>query len=79
MDPENQNELNQRIINIISQLRKDNNGQIQPIYLFFFEENDILNPVLNKLLKEDKIREISNYPEYLCTIHQRIQERIENY
>ena len=46
---------------------------------FFFEENDILNPVLNKLLKEDKIREISNYPEYLCTIHQRIQERIENY
>ena len=79
LNPENQNELNQRILNVISQLRKDNNGQIQPIYLFFFEENDILNPVLNKLLKEDKIREISNYPEYLCTIHQRIQERIENY
>jgi hypothetical protein len=80
LNPENNSELNQRILNIISQLRKENKGCIQPILLFFIEEkDDIINHFLNMLLKEDKIGDICNYPEYLCTIHQKIQERIQEY
>jgi len=80
LNPENNSELNQRILNIISQLRKENKGCIQPIRLFFIEEkDDIINLFLNMLLKEDKIGDICNYPEYLCTIHQKIQERIQEY
>ena len=80
LNPENNSELNQRILNIITQLRKENKGCIQPIRLFFIEEkDDIINPFLNNLLKEDKIGDICNYPEYLCTIHQKIQERIQEY
>ena len=80
LNDENNSELNQRILNIISQLRKENKGCIQPIHLFFIEEkDDIMNPILNMLLKEDKILDICNYPEYLCTIHQKIQERIQEY
>ena len=77
---ENNSELNQRILNIISQLRNENKGFIQPVLLFFLEGNDeITNPILNLLLKEDKKGDINDYPEYLCTIHQKIQERIQDY
>ncbi len=78
LDEENQNNINQRLLNIISQLRKENNGYIQPIRLFFFEENGINNPILANLLKEDKIDEYDNYPAYLCNLHREIQERISD-
>ena len=77
LNNDNRSELNQRILNIISQLRKENNGYIQPVCLFFLDENGITNPILNCLLKEDQIGNVCNYPEYLCIIHQKIQERIE--
>ena len=78
LDEENQNDINQRLLNIISQLRKENNGYIQPIRLFFFGENGINNPILANLLKEDKIDEYDNYPAYLCNLHREIQERISD-
>jgi len=74
LNQENQTELNQRILNIISQLRNENDDYIQPIRIFFFEENDISNFILNHLLKEDELNGYSNYTEYLCTIHKKIQE-----
>ena len=77
LDEENQSDINQRLLNIISQLRKENSGHFQPIRLFFFDENGINNPILSNLLKEDKIEEYDNYPGYLCKIHQEIQERID--
>ena len=74
LNQENQTELNQRILNLISQLRNENDDYIQPIRIFFFEENDISNFILNQLLKEDELNGYSNYTEYLCTIHKKIQE-----
>ena len=74
LNQENQTELNQRILNIISQLRIENDDYIQSIRIFFFEENDISNFILNQLLKEDELNGYSNYTEYLCTIHKKIQE-----
>ena len=76
LDEENQSDLNQRLLNIISQLRKENSGHFQPIRIFFFEENGIMNPILTDLLKEDRIEEYDNYPSYLCTLHKEIQSRI---
>ena len=73
LDEENQTDINQRILNIISQLRKENGGYFQPVRLFFFEEGGIVNPILSTLLKEDKIEEYDNYPAYLCNIHREIQ------
>ena len=46
---------------------------------FFLDENGITNPILNSLLKEDQIGNINNYPEYLCIIHQKIQERFQDF
>ena len=76
LDEENQNDINQRLLNIISQLRKENSGHFQPVRIFFFEERGIINPILTNLLKEDKIEDYDNYPSYLCTIHKEIQSRI---
>ena len=76
LDEENQNDINQRLLNIISQLRKENSGHFQPVKIFFFEERGIINPNLTNLLKEDKIEEYDNYPSYLCTIHKEIIARI---
>ena len=76
LDEENQADLNQRLLNIISQLRKENSGHFQPVRIFFFGENGIINPILTDLLKEDRIEEYDNYPSYLCTIHKEIQTRI---
>ena len=76
LNEENTNDINQRLLNIISQLRKENSGHFQPVRIFFFEEGGIVNPILTNLLKEDKIEEYENYPSYLCTIHKEIQSRI---
>ena len=76
LDEENQSDLNQRLLNIISQLRKENSGHFQPVRIFFFDEGGIMNPILTDLLKEDKIEEYDNYPSYLCTLHREIQTRI---
>ena len=77
LDEENQSDINVRLINIITQLRKENNGHFQPVRIFFFTESGIINPILTELLKEDRIEEYDNYPSYLCTIHKEIQSRIE--
>ena len=76
LDEENQSDLNQRLLNIISQLRKENSGHFQPVRIFFFGESGIINPILTNLLKEDRIDEYEDYPSYLCTIHKEIQARI---
>ena len=76
LDEENESELNKRLLNIISQLRKENSGHFQPVRIFLYEERGITNPNLSNLLKEDKIEEYDNYPQYLCTIHKEIQNRI---
>ena len=78
LDEENQSDINQRILNIVSQLRKENGGDFQPLRLFFFEESGIANPILANLLKEDKLDEYDNYPGYLCNLHREIQERIDD-
>ena len=79
LNQDNQNELNQRILNIISQLRNENDDYIQPVRIFFLEEYDISNLILTQLLKEDELNGYSNYPEYLCTIHKKIQESSNDY
>jgi len=76
LNEENSNDINQRLLNIISQLRKENSGHFQPVRIFFFEEKGIINPILTDLLKEDKIEDYDNYPSYLCNIHKEIQNRI---
>ena len=76
LDEENTSDLNQRLLNIISQLRKENSGHFQPVRIFLYEEKGIINPNLSNLLKEDKIEEYDNYPSYLCTMHKEIQSRI---
>ena len=76
LDEENQSDLNQRLINIVSQLRKENGGNYQPLRIVFLEENGITNPLLTDLLKEDKIDIYDNYPSYLCYIHKEILARI---
>ena len=76
LNEENTNEINTRLLNIISQLRKENSGHFQPVRIFFLEENGITNPILASLLKEDKLEEYDNYPSYLCTIHKEKQSRI---
>ena len=35
--------------------------------------------VVSEFLKEDKLYEFSNYSEYLCTIHQKIQQKMDEY
>ena len=77
LDEDNQNDINIRLVNIISELRKENSGHFQPVRIFFFGENGIINPVLTDLLKEDRIEEYDNYPSYLCTLHKEIQARID--
>ena len=76
LDEENQSDLNQRLINIVSQLRKENGGNYQPLRIIFLEENGINNHILSDLLKEDKIDIYENYPAYLCYIHKEILARI---
>ena len=73
---ENMSDLNQRLINIVSQLRKENGGNFQPLRIVFLEDNGISNPLLASLLKEDKFDIYDNYPSYLCTIHKEILSRI---
>ena len=76
LDEENQSDLNQRLINIVSQLRKENGGNYQPLRIIFLEEKGISNPLLTDLLKEDKIDIYENYPSYLCYVHKEILARI---
>ena len=76
LDEENQSDLNQRLINIISQLRKENGENYQHLRIIYLEENGINNPLLTDLLKEDKIDIYDNYPSYLCYIHKEILARI---
>ena len=78
LDEENDNDLNQRILNIISQLRKENSGHFQPIRLLFFTNRDIYNPQLTSMLVEDQIEGESNYSDYLTKIHKQIQARLYN-
>ena len=77
LDEEKKSDINKRILNIISQLRKENSGHFQPIRIFFLKEDGINNPILKSLLKEDRIDDYDNYPGYLCKIHQEIQEKID--
>ena len=76
LNEENNSELNQRLINIIKQLRKENGGYYQPVKIIFLEEGGIMNPILTDLLKEDKIDIYDNYPSYLCYIHNEILARM---
>ena len=79
LNEENESDLNQRILNIISQLRKENSGHIQPIRLLLFTNRDIFNPQLTSMLIEDQIEGESNYSDYLTKIHKQIQARLNNY
>ena len=76
LDEENKSDLNQRLINIITQLREENRGSYQPLKFLFLTENGIINDTLTCLLKEDKYQEFDNYPSYLSKIHREIQAKI---
>ena len=78
LDENNQSELNTRIFNIISQLRTENLGYFQPIRILFLTERDIYNPKLTSILIEDKVDEELSYPDYLCSIHNAIQQQLYN-
>mgnify|MGYP003293765321 CR=1 FL=1 len=76
LSEENQTELNVRLTNIIDQLRKENGGMYQPVRIFFLDQNGIFKSDLASLLFEDKIGDEVNYPDFLCFIHNSIQDRI---
>ncbi len=76
LNEENDDELNRRILNIISQLRKENFGLFQPIRLFLFNNEDIKNPQLTNLLIEDEVNNECNYSDYLTQIYKKIQYKI---
>ena len=78
LDENNQSELNTRILNIISQLRTENLGYFQPIRILFLTERDINNPKLTSILIEDKVDNEVCYPDYLCAIHNAIQQNLYN-
>ena len=78
LSEDNDDDLNIRILNIISQLRKENFGHFQPIRIFFFKNDDIRNPLLSNLLIEDAINDECNYSDYLTKIHRQIQTRINS-
>ena len=78
LDENNQSELNTRILNIISQLRTENLGYFQPVRILFLTERDIYNPKLTSILIEDKVDNEVCYPDYLCSIHNAIQQKLYN-
>ena len=45
LDEENMSDLNQRLINIVSQLRKENGGNYQPIRIVFLEEKGFVGKI----------------------------------
>ena len=73
---DNQSDINQRILNIISQLRSENSGHFQPIRVFFVDESTLRKPELAQLLVEDRVNDEVNYSDFLCMIHTEIQKRI---
>ena len=76
LNEDNHSDINQRILNIISQLRSENSGHFQPIRVFFVDESTLRKQELAQLLVEDRVNEEVNYSDFLCMIHTEIQKRI---
>lgn len=76
LNEENHTDINQRLLNIISQLRSENSGHFQPVRIFFVDEKTLRKPELAQLLIEDRVADETNYSDFLCMIHSEIQNRI---
>lgn len=74
LNEDNHSDIIQRILNIISELRKC--GHFQPIRVFFVDESTLRKPELAQFLVEDRVNEEVNYSDFLCMIHTEIQKRI---
>lgn len=72
----NESDLNQRVVNIINQMRSDNGGQIQPYRTFFITEKNINNEELKSLLCEDQYKDEVYYVDFLAKIHKIIQDKL---
>ena len=73
------NDLKQRILNIISELRNENYGKIQPVRLYFLNERTwkVNKHIILKYLIEDNYNQYSNYVDFLCEVHRDIQKKID--
>ena len=74
LDEENQNYLNLRLLNIIYQLRIENNGYNQPVRIFLYNEKNIYDNILLYLLIEDKIGSEKSYSDFLFNLNNSIQK-----
>ncbi len=74
LDEENQNYLNLRLLNIIYQLRIENNGYNQPVRIFLYNEKNIYDNNLLYLLIEDKIGSEKSYSDFLFNLNNSIQK-----
>ena len=75
IDTSNKSDINERILNIIEQIRNENNGQLQPVKFHFLSERSNIKShyTLNKYLLEDALPQGSSYVDFLCGLHQDIQ------
>lgn len=70
-------DLNVRIRNIIEEIRNENEGKIQPLRIYFLNENNFSNICLSQYLLEDEYESEKCYVDELCRLHKDIQKDIE--
>ena len=76
LDESNDSDLNQRIFNLINQLRLDNSGITQPFRCFFLGESNINHDELKSLLCEDQYKGEQYYVDFLADVHGQIQSKM---
>lgn len=76
LSEDNENDLNRRLLNLISQMRTDNKGSVQPVRIYYLNEKSIYKEELISLLVEDKYRDEPFYVDFLAEIHQNIQSKL---
>ena len=78
-DVDNQDDLKKRIRNIIQQLQNENYEHIQPVKIYFLNENNWKTDknIILKYLIEDDINGYDSYVDYLCKIHSDIQREMD--
>ena len=78
-EDDNQDDLKKRIINIIKQLQNENYEHIQPVKIYFLNENNWKTDknIILKYLIEDDINGYESYVDYLCKIHSDIQREMD--
>ena len=77
LSEDNQSDLNIRVLNIISQLKKENKGSYQPVRLMFYEDSGVYKQYTENYLIEDKVHNDCSYNDFLCGIHNEIKMKLK--